>query len=151
MSDHALSAMNNQAIERFQSLYKQLNRDSISHQLISACYDESVVFIDPLHRVEGILALTDYFVAMYSNVEEIEFHFTDSWHSDNKSMLRWNMSFRHPRIKSGQWVSVEGCSELHWQDEKIISHQDFYDAGAMLYEHLPLLGWAIRKLKERIL
>ena len=42
-------------------------------------------------------------------------------------------------------------SLLHWQDDKIIVHQDFFDGGAMLYEHLPVMGWAIRKLKERML
>lgn len=138
-------------LERFTALYKQLNRDTISHQLISSCYADSVLFTDPLHRIEGVQALTNYFVAMYSNVEQIDFDFTDSWHANNKSILRWSMSFRHPRIGAGKLITVEGCSELQWHNDLIVRHQDFFDAGAMLYEHLPLLGWVIRKLKERIL
>ena len=143
--------LNDARLERFKTLYKQLNRDTISQSLISDCYADNVLFADPLHRIEGIEALTDYFVAMYSNVEHIDFNFTDSWHNHDHSMLRWNMSFRHPRIKGGNTVIVEGCTELRWENDKIATHHDFFDAGAMLYEHLPVLGWAIRKLKERIL
>lgn len=138
-------------LERFKLLYQQLNRDSITAELIRSCYADDVSFYDPFHQIRGVQALTEYFVSMYSNVEHISFNFTGSWHQDNSSMLRWTMKFSHPRISRGELIAVEGCSELHWQEGKIVRHQDFFDAGAMLYEHLPLLGWAIGKLKERML
>lgn len=34
--------------------------------------------------------------------------------------------------------------------EKIFRQRDYYDAGEMLYEHLPLLGWAVRGVKRRV-
>jgi len=37
-----------------------------------------------------------------------------------------------------------------WQDNRVIRHHDLFDAGAMLYEHLPVMGWAIHKVKERL-
>ena len=36
------------------------------------------------------------------------------------------------------------------EDERIIHQRDYYDAGEMLYEHLPLLGWAVRGAKRRV-
>lgn len=147
----ALSIQNQDELNRFKSLYQQLNRETITPELISSCYADDIVFQDPFHHVKGVGKLTEYFVSMYSNVEHISFNFTNCWHADDRSMLRWTMQFSHPRIRAGELVSVEGCSELQWHNGKIIRHQDFFDAGAMLYEHLPVLGWVIRKLKERML
>lgn len=136
--------------ERFQHLYHQLNRDTVSRELLSTCYADNIAFIDPFHEIRGIRNLTDYFIGMYSNVRHIDFVFTASWHHENYSMLRWTMNFRHPSLRKGELITIEGCSELRWEDNRIVYHRDFFDAGAMLYEHIPLLGWVIRKLKERM-
>jgi len=136
--------------ERFQTLYHHLNRDTISRELLSTCYADNIVFSDPFHEIHGIRELTDYFIGMYSNVNHIDFIFTSSWHQDERSMLRWTMNFRHPRLRNGELISIEGCSELRWENNRIVYHRDFFDAGAMLYERIPLLGWVIRKLKERM-
>lgn len=139
--------MNNQ---NFISLYRQLNRDTLSRDYLATCYASDVQFSDPLHRIKGIDALLDYFSALYSNVSDIRFDFHSSYEQGNQSLLRWTMVFRHPSLNGGNEIEVEGCSELFWQSGKIVKHQDFFDAGALLYEHVPLLGWAIRKLKGRM-
>ena len=36
------------------------------------------------------------------------------------------------------------------QRDRVHFHQDYFDAGALLYEHLPLMGGAIRWLKGRL-
>ena len=67
-------------------------------------------------------------------------------------MMYWTMTYRHPKLHKGkQDIRVEGVSLLQWKDGKIIRHQDIFDAGTMLYEHIPVLGWMIKKLKERLL
>lgn len=136
--------------ERFKVLYHSLSRNRVSQNLLSTCYADNVVFCDPFHKIKGIRALTDYFIAMYSNVDYIDFIFNQNWHQNNCSMIRWTMNFRHPRLRKGELISIEGCSELRWEKDRIIYHRDFFDAGAMLYEHLPVFGWVISKLKERM-
>ena len=59
------------------------------------------------------------------------------------------MHFRHPRLRGGAPISVDGCSHLLWRD-KVYQHRDYFDAGAMLYEHLPLMGGVIAWLKRRL-
>ncbi|UXD88473.1 nuclear transport factor 2 family protein [Thalassolituus hydrocarboniclasticus] len=144
------SLLQSSETERFQNLYHVLNRDTVSADLLKTCYADSIMFCDPFHEIQGIDALTDYFTAMYSNVNHIDFIFTNCWHQTERSMLRWTMNFRHPRLRHGDLISVEGCSELRWENDRIVYHRDFFDAGAMLYENIPLFGWAIRKLKERM-
>ena len=34
--------------------------------------------------------------------------------------------------------------------QQILHQRDYYDAGEMIYEHLPLLGWAVRGVKRRV-
>ena len=68
---------------------------------------------------------------------------------DGEGYLRWTMSYRHPRLKKGELIRVEGCSYLLWNG-KVHQHRDYFDAGALLYENLPLMGSAIRWLKGRL-
>ena len=46
-------------------------------------------------------------------------------------------------------IQVCGCSYLQWRN-KVHLHRDYFDAGALLYEHLPLLGRTIGWLKRRL-
>jgi hypothetical protein len=39
---------------------------------------------------------------------------------------------------------------LRTRNGKIYYHRDYFDMGAMLYEHLPLLGRIIQRLKHRL-
>ena len=63
--------------------------------------------------------------------------------------LRWTLQCCHPRLAGGQPITLQGCSCLHWRD-RVHFHQDYFDAGALLYEHLPVMGTAIRWLKGRL-
>ena len=44
---------------------------------------------------------------------------------------------------------VPGVSLLRL-DKKIIEHHDYYDLGAMVYEHIPLFGGVVKGVKKRI-
>ena len=150
--------MNKASIHAFQELYHKLNREQVNRDILASVYDEKIQFRDPFHQINGLESLTHYFINMYENVEHIEFEFGHSWldsvdantHTKTSAFIRWQMRYQHPRINSGKTVQVDGGSELIWHNDKIIQHQDFFDGGQMLYEHLPLMGWAIRKLKERM-
>ena len=59
------------------------------------------------------------------------------------------MSYSHKRLNSAQPIQVQGHSLLKMADDKVIYHRDYVDLGAMLYEHIPLLGKVIRTIKAR--
>lgn len=40
--------------------------------------------------------------------------------------------------------------DLHFTDHKVYRHRDYFDAGSLIYEHLPVLGRAIAWLKRRM-
>ena len=147
--------MNPLSIHDFTGLYDQMNRDTMhsvaaSREKLATLYHPSVVFSDPFHTIHGLDELSRYFHQMYRSVESIHFHYGHYWRNEKADFLRWTMRYRHPAIARGQEIELGGGTELVWQDNRVISHTDLFDAGAMLYEHLPFIGWAIGKVKERM-
>ncbi|WP_130926397.1 nuclear transport factor 2 family protein [Pseudomonas sp. Sample_14] len=113
-------------------------------------YSDDIHFTDPLHEVQGLAQLRDYFSELYANVSDLRFDFHGfDQIREGEGYLRWVMSYRHPRLAKGREIRVGGCSHLLWRD-KVYRHRDYFDAGALLYEHLPILGRAIAWLKRRM-
>lgn len=135
-------------LRQFATTFAELNHTNL-HRL-GEIYSEDALFRDPLHEVSGLNAMHRYFEEMYANVSELrfDFHAFDQVR-DGEGYLRWTMSYRHPRLRKGELIRIEGCSHLLWKG-KVHQHRDYFDAGALLYEHLPLLGPAIRWLKRRL-
>lgn len=138
-AEHAL-------VERFVSLYQRLNKDNL--HLLSEIYSEDIEFSDPLHQVSGLPALTQYFAAMYHNVASIKFDIHQVIHAQGAATLQWTMTFTHGKLNGGQPISLEGVSMLALKD-KVYRHQDFFDLGSMLYEHIPLIGSLVKRIKAR--
>lgn len=135
-------------LRRFAEDFAELNKDNLER--LGQLYSDDALFCDPLHEVRGLANMQRYFAEMYANVSELRFDFYGfDQVRDGEGYLRWIMSYRHPRLAGGQLIRVEGCSHLLWQD-KVYHHRDYFDAGSLLYEHLPLLGPAIRWLKRRL-
>jgi hypothetical protein len=59
------------------------------------------------------------------------------------------MDYAHPRLRGGAIITVRGMTHLLFTN-KIYYHEDSYDLGALLYEHIPVLGLATRQLKTRM-
>lgn len=135
-------------LRRFARQFAALDKDHL--QYLDALYTDDVHYTDPLHEVQGLRQLHDYFAELYAGVSElrVDFHGFDQI-AEGEGYLRWVMSYRHPRLADGQLIRVDGCSHLLWRD-KVYRHRDYFDAGALLYEHLPALGRAIAWLKRRM-
>lgn len=136
-------------VGQFINMYQTLNSQNL--HLLADAYASDVVFVDPMHQINGLAALTEYFANLYSNITEIHFDIHDVQVSANgqDASLFWTMRYAHPKLNQGRSICVEGMSRLS-HNEKIVSHRDYFDAGQMLYEHVPLLGWAISQLKRRV-
>ncbi|MBD1388517.1 nuclear transport factor 2 family protein [Neiella sp. HB171785] len=137
-----------QWIENFKDMYAKLDASNLD--LLEQFYHPEAVFVDPFHRVQGLPQIKEYFAALYSNVEAISFNYNWQMADDSQVVIGWTMTYQHPRINRGKSVALEGVSRISLQDNLIIQHQDYFDGGSMLYEHLPVLGAAIRFVKGRM-
>ena len=135
-------------LHQFARTFSELNAGNL--QRLGELYSEDILFRDPLHEVRGLSQVRRYFEELYANVSELRFDFYGFDEvRQGEGYLRWTMSYRHPRLKRGELIRVEGCTYLQWNG-KVHMHRDYFDAGALLYENLPLMGTAIRWLKGRL-
>lgn len=136
-------------MKHFLDTFQKLDAGNLD--LLTEIYAADIRFIDPAHEIRGLDRLTDYFAALYKNVTAIRFDFHHALSSGNEAWVQWEMAFSHPRIKRGKTVTVSGASHLEFDAAgKVFLHRDYFDLGAMLYEHLPLLGGVITALKRRL-
>ncbi len=139
-------------ITAFKAYYGQFDQKSIDD--IDFFYHKDVIFSDPIHRVEGRDSLKQYFAQMCGNLISCRFEFVGETIDANSAWFKWVMHYQHPKLKGGKSLSLTGASYLVFgMDEdriRIISHEDFYDMGSMLYEHTPILGTGVRWLKQQL-
>ncbi|WP_417346748.1 nuclear transport factor 2 family protein [Ferrimonas sp.] len=143
------SAQEGTAIElvaRFVALYEELDHRQLYR--LGELYHPQACFIDPLHRVEGLDNLTHYFEGLYRNLQQCRITIHDQMVSDDQAALYWTMELNHARLNGGRTVSLDGHSHLKF-NALIHYHRDYFDAGQMLYEQLPLLGTLIKAVKKK--
>lgn len=134
-------------ITDFLGLYDKLDKSNL--QLLADVYHHDVVFEDPLHKVTGREALTQYFANLYENLQTGTFEIGTCFEEENKASVYWVMRFSHKKINRGESVTVHGNTYLEFSDGKVIFHRDFFDAGEMIYQYLPLFGMLVKLIKRR--
>lgn len=141
--------MNTDFPAHFAEVFASLDRNNL-HKL-DEIYHPVMHFTDPLHDVRGLHAMRQYCEQLYANVSAVSFEFhACQTLAEGEAFLRWTMTYQHPRLKGGQPIAVEGCSYICFHDRRVSRHIDYYDAGALLYEHIPVLGRIIHWLKGRL-
>ncbi|MDJ0831953.1 MAG: nuclear transport factor 2 family protein [Gammaproteobacteria bacterium] len=134
-------------VNDFCQYYEKLDQNPLSQ--LGEIYSDDIEFCDPVHCVHGIETFTRYFEEMMQQVQRCWFDIEQVIEQDNEAYVRWVMNFQHPRLNGGNLIEVPGVSHLRF-GEKIDYHCDYYDLGAMLYEHIPLLGSLVKGIKKRL-
>lgn len=135
-------------IAKLKHYYESFGQVSLDY--LDEIYAKDVVFIDPLHQINGIEALKRYFSETCENLSYCRFIFIEEIASEQSVCLKWRMEYSHSAIKNNARLELVGTSILQFSEGLITSHEDFYDMGSMVYEHIPLLGGAIRMIKSRM-
>ncbi len=145
------------ALARLVKFYENFSLDSIAR--LGEVYDSEVRFVDPLHEIVGLEELTRYFQHVCNS--SVQFVITDSgeFAGGDKAFLRWDMKYSHRSLSGGKELTLQGMSFIECSREgqnedsstsKVVFHQDYYDLGAMVYQHVPVLGFAVRKVNQKL-
>ncbi|CZY63375.1 nuclear transport factor 2 family protein [Enterobacter ludwigii] len=135
-------------VSRFVEYYTAL--DSQPPSALVGLYHSDATLIDPFGEHDGIFALQRYFTHLLANVENCRFTIDPPLFGDRRFVVTWIMHWSHPRIAGGEPLDLPGCSVVETEHGLITRQRDYYDAGEMICEHLPLLGWAVRGVKRRV-
>ena len=136
-----------QLVDQVKHLYIDFTPGQLDQ--LTEIYSEDISFKDPIQELQGLTELRHHLEKLCGQLHYCRFDFIDQLVGNEKAFLVWDMHYAHPNIKSGAALTLRGNSWIHYH-QKIFYQEDFYDLGAMLYEHLPLLGPASRWLKKRI-
>lgn len=135
-------------ITQFIQYYTDMDSEPLS--ILADLYHPDAVLTDPFGQHQGLPDIQRYFAQLLANVGHCRFAVDSPLVQGQQFAVSWVMDFSHPRLSGGKTLQLPGCSMVHIQDQMIIRQRDYYDAGEMLYEHLPVLGWAIRNVKKRV-
>jgi ketosteroid isomerase-like protein len=133
-------------VERFKALFNAMTSGDVED--LADVYADNVTFTDPFVSVSGLKPLTRYFGEAYTNVISCHFNFETAVVHGGDVCLPWVMHLRHRRIRRGQPIAVDGVSRLRIVNDRIVMHRDYFDAGQLLYENLPILGAAVRWIRK---
>lgn len=134
-------------LRNFVVIYQQLDTDNL--ELLKEIYHAEITFIDPLHQVSGFDNLHQYFTGLYQNLSACTFKINEVFTQGQQAAIYWQMQYQHKQLNQGRMVTVTGHSHIKANEDKVIYHRDYLDAGAMLYEQLPVIGRVIQWVKRR--
>jgi len=134
-------------LEAFKQGFSALSAANL--ETLEDLYTDDVEFEDAFHKIAGCAALRRYFASLYASLSEIGFEFEESLCDGNIATLSWRMRYRHPRVKRGRTIIVSGCSLLWFRDGLVYKHRDYFDAGELLYEQLPVVGSLVKWIKAQ--
>ena len=133
-------------LDKFVTFYKDLTLQSV--EKLEEVYHKNIRFDDPVGSHSGLDSVKVYFDNLLVNTISCRFDIDHIMEKDSEAVVVWTMYYRHPKLKNGQELWVDGTSHLKLLDDKVIYQRDYYDIGAMLYEHIPVIGRVIKWLKN---
>lgn len=135
------------SVEQFKNLYQPFSAENLTK--LHLVYSDTIIFKDPVKRLQGIDQLSAYFHSFCTPEVSCRFEFIDEIMGNDQAFFKWHMHYSHPRINGGQKLMLEGATHIKFND-RIFYHEDFYDMGAMLYQHIPVVGWLVKKINARL-
>ncbi len=135
---------------KIEAFFNQLRKDRL--ELVDQFYSPDVFFQDPLGDIQGRDKLRAYYKNLYESVLDIRFEFRNIGSVENRAFAPWIMHLRAPKLKRAQWISVAGISEIEFDSRsgQATYHRDYFDMGAFIYEHIPVLGSVVRAIRGRL-
>lgn len=133
--------------EKFEYTFQNLNKDSMD--LVDQFYHADAEFFDPVGSVKGSKKIRTYYENMYQNAKSVSFDFSNFIESGDTIVGIWKMTLVTDKLNGGEPIIVDGNSVVRFKDGKAIYHRDYFDMGAFVYENIPVLGFIVKKIKER--
>jgi ketosteroid isomerase-like protein len=133
--------------QKFKHIFENLNKDTM--HLVDEFYHPDIEFHDPIGSLKGVKKMRRYYERMYKSVTSIKFEFSNFVESGDDVVGVWKMTLVTPNLKGGEPVVVDGNSVVKFKNGKAIYHRDYFDMGVFIYENIPVLGFMVKKIKNR--
>jgi hypothetical protein len=144
------AAAGREAVRRFAVLYGDLSPANVEAR-VRETYAPEAWFNDTLATKVGIDAIEAYLLRTAREAESVRATIDDVAVSGSDCYVRWTMVIKTSNMRGGLPLTTVGMTQLRFDREgRIILHQDFWDPGAGIYQHIPALGPAVRFVNRLI-
>ena len=136
-------------IDRFVDYFEGLTHEDVAR--IGDYYTSDVHFVDPFSDFRGLGTLAGIFNGMFTKMRDyrLEVH-EHGMISDDTGFIRWTMSGYVKQLGKDPWI-VEGSSLVRFNEDGLVrEHIDYWDAASQMYERLPVIGWVLRKIRQKL-
>ena len=134
---------------RFRAFLAGLGPDTLDS--VDAVAAPTIHFRDPFNDAIGREAVKKVYAALFEEIDLGRFTVSDCACSATACYVRWQFSSRPRRLGKGHPWSIDGVSELRFDQAGLIATQvDYWDAGRHVYERLPLFGQLMRRIRKRL-
>lgn len=141
------SAQEKAAIDRFARFFGNLTEENAG-ALTRETYAEPLFFYDTLKVIDSLPELEHYFLETARNTESVQARIEDVSRSGADYYVRWTMDIRLKKFRRGETLTSVGMTHLRFNPEgKIVLHHDYWDSTSGFFEHVPALGFVIRRIK----
>lgn len=138
-------------LARFEALFAHLAPERVK-ALVAQTYAPDVYFNDTLKSVRGRDALQHYLTDSANGAEDCRVHVHETTRTAHgEHLVRWSMMIRFKKLRRGVDTWSIGMSHLRLDAQGLVVYQqDYWNAADGLFQHVPLLGWAIGAIKRRL-
>ncbi|WP_218944252.1 nuclear transport factor 2 family protein [Marinicella rhabdoformis] len=135
---------------RFESVFKNFHIDA-TEQNIRALYADKFHFNDTFVIMNDIEDLVPHMIKTAKNVEITTVDIHEVIKTETDYYLKWTMHMKFTAVGKNIDSLSMGMSQLRFNEQgKVIFHQDYWDGSENLYEHLPLIGRFVKKIKSQL-
>jgi len=122
-----------------------------NEQTIRNTYANKLYFNDSFRIITSIEDLIPYMKESANMTKSTTVEILDVASSGTDYYVRWVMEMKLDVKNKDIHSRSIGMSQLRLDKQgKIIFHQDFWDSTEGFYQHLPYIGYVIRKIKSKI-
>lgn len=131
-------------------LFSDFSHDPVAEK-IHGVYAPTLFFRDGFKAFSSLDPLAEYMVESTKPLRSCRFEFAEPIRQGRDYYLRWTMTVSLNRDKPDYSEQVIGLSHLRFNAEgRVVFQQDYWDPTDVLYRRIPVAGWMIDKVKERL-
>lgn len=137
------------AVQRVKDFFATMTEASVRQQTRQV-YAPEAYLNDTLKSLTGAATIEAYFLTTVQQAESVTVKFEDVAESGGNYYFRWVMDTRLKKLRAGETIRTIGITLIRFDAQgRVVLHQDFWDSTAGVYEHVPVLGTAIRGIKAK--
>lgn len=134
----------------FENVFGHLKSPDLAER-IGDSYAEALFFNDTFRTIEERAELVEYLVDTAGKTPENHVDILSVASDGRDHYIRWRMRFTFKVY--GKEYSTDSIGMTHVQlneDGKIVLHQDFWDSVEGFYQHLPMIGYWLKRIRSNL-